>query len=161
MFDAAFRGLQSLRFATEIRESVWLFPTLETVHVLALVLVVGSIITVDLRLLNLANRDRPLLQVTGEMLPWTWTCFAIAAVAGLAMFSSKAVTYAGNLPFRIKMVCLVLAGINMLCFHQLAGRSINAWDLGKTPPSARFAGAASLTLWTVIVGAGRWIGFTT
>src|ERR1700753_106823 len=91
-----FQWLQDLSFPTEIRESAWLFPTIETVHVFALVLVVGSILTVELRLLTLSGRDRRFSQLAREMLPWTWACFVVAALAGLLMFSSKAVVYAGN-----------------------------------------------------------------
>jgi hypothetical protein len=153
--------LQDLSLPTQIRESAWLFPSLETVHVFALVLVVGSIIRVDLRLLGLANRERPFSQLAGEMLPWTWTCFAMAAVAGLLMFSSKAVTYYGNIPFRLKMLCLAFAGLNMAIFHGFSTRQLNSWDSGVPPPQARIAGGMSLCLWTVIVATGRWIGFTT
>jgi hypothetical protein len=145
----------------QIRESDWLFPTIETVHVFALVLVVGSIITVDLRLLGLANRDRPFSQLAREMLPWTWSAFVVAASAGVLMFSSKAVVYFSNIPFRLKMLCLLLAGMNMLWFHWAGTRRLAAWDASMPPPRARFAGAASLLLWSSIVAAGRWIGFTT
>ncbi len=58
------------------------------------------------------------------MLPWTWTAFAVAALAGMMMFSSKALTYYGNIPFRLKMVCLLLAGINMVMFHWLGVRRL-------------------------------------
>ena len=159
--EQALTRLQDLGLPTQIRESDWMFPTIETVHVFALVLVVGTIMTVDLRLLGLANKERPFSQVASEMLPWTWTAFAIAAVAGLLMFSSKALTYYGNIPFRLKMLCLLLAGINMLMFHWLGTRHLEAWDRGRPPRSAKLAGGASLLLWTTIVAAGRWIGFTT
>jgi hypothetical protein len=159
--EQALMRLQDLGLPTQIRESDWMFPTIETVHVFALVLVVGTIMTVDLRLLGLANKERPFSQLASEMLPWTWTAFAIAAVAGLLMFSSKALTYYGNIPFRLKMVCLLLAGINMLMFHWLGTRHLEAWDRGRPPRAAKFAGGASLLLWTTIVAAGRWIGFTT
>jgi len=138
-----------------------MFPTIETVHVFALVLVVGTIMTVDLRLLGIANKDRPFSEVASEMLPWTWAAFAIAALAGMLMFSSKALTYYGNIPFRFKMVCLLLAGINMVMFHWLGTRHLEAWDRGRPPRAAKLAGGASLLLWTTIVAAGRWIGFTT
>jgi hypothetical protein len=153
--------LQDLSLPTQIRESDWLFPTIETVHVFALVLVVGSIMTVDLRLLGLANKERPFSEVASEMLPWTWTAFVIAALAGMLMFSSKALTYYGNIPFRLKMICLLLAGINMAMFHWLGTRHLEAWDRGRPPRSARLAGGASLLLWVTIVAAGRWVGFTT
>jgi hypothetical protein len=159
--EQALTWLQDRSFPTDIRESVWLFPTIETVHVFALVLVVGSIMTVDLRLLGITNKDRPFSQLAAEMLPWTWVAFAIAATAGLLMFSSKALIYYGNIPFRIKMLCLVLAGFNMLVFHRVGARHLASWDSGKPPKAAKFAGAASLLLWTAIVAAGRWIGFTT
>jgi hypothetical protein len=138
-----------------------LFPTIETVHVFALVLVVGSIMTVDLRLLGLTNKERPFSQLAGEMLPWTWVAFSVAAGAGLLMFSSKAVVYYGNIPFRLKMFCLLLAGINMVLFHWLGTRHLETWDRKQPPNVAKFAGGASLLLWTTIVAAGRWIGFTT
>ena len=154
-------NLQDLNFPTQIRESVWMFPTIETVHVFALVLVVGSIMTVDLRLLGLANKERPFSQVAAEMLPWTWTAFGVAATAGLLMFSSKALTYYGNIPFRLKMACLLLAGMNMALFHWLGVRRLAKWDHQQPPWSAKLAGGASLLLWTAIVAAGRWIGFTT
>jgi hypothetical protein len=157
----ALTWLQDLDFPTQIRESSWLFPTIETLHVFALVLVVGSIMMVDLRLLGIANRERPFSQLAAEMLPWTWSAFGVAAIAGLMMFSSKAVVYFDNIPFRLKMICLLLAGINMVLFHWLGTRQLKSWDQKKPPGSARFAGGASLLLWTLIVAAGRWIGFTT
>ena len=159
--EQALTQLQNLSFPTQIRESDWLFPTIETVHVFALVLVVGTIMTVDLRLLGFANKERPYSQVASEMLPWTWAAFGIAALAGMLMFSSKALTYYGNIPFRLKMVCLLLAGINMAMFHWLGTRHLEAWDRGRPPRAAKLAGGASLLLWTTIVAAGRWIGFTT
>jgi len=159
--EQALNWLQDLSFPTEIRESVWLFPTIETVHVFALVLVVGSIMTVDLRLLGFTNRERPFSEIAAEMLPWTWVAFTVAATAGLLMFSSKALIYYGNIPFRLKMLSLALAGINMVLFHGLGTRHLKTWDRKQPPALAKFAGGTSLLLWIVIVAAGRWIGFTT
>jgi hypothetical protein len=153
--------LQDLRFPTDIRESDWLFPTIETVHVLALVLVVGSILMVDLRLLGIVNRERSVRSVAAERLPVTWSAFFVAAVAGSFLFSSKAVTYYDDFAFRLKAVCLLLAGINMAWFHALTYRRVAEWDRGPPPWAARIAGGISLILWVTIVGAGRWVGFTT
>ncbi|MGA2190206.1 MAG: DUF6644 family protein [Steroidobacteraceae bacterium] len=157
----ACQWLQDLGFPTEIRESDWLFPSIETVHVLALTLVIGSILMVDVRLLGIGNRARSVRSVTEQYLPLTWVSFAVAAGAGALLFSSKAVTYFGDFPFRLKMVCLALAGINMAYFHRSAFRRVAEWDHGRPPLGARVAGGLSLLLWTVIVGAGRWVGFTT
>jgi len=159
--ERALAWLQDLNFPTQIRESEWLFPTIETIHVFALVLVVGSIMTVDLRLMGLSNKERPFSQVAAEMLPWTWSAFAVAATAGFLMFSSKALVYYGDIPFRIKMLCLLLAGANMALFHSIGTRRLHEWNSGKPPWPARIAGGISLMLWILIVASGRWVGFTT
>jgi hypothetical protein len=65
-----------------------------------------------------------------------------------------------NVPFRIKMACLALAAANMVFFHLFTAKGMATWDRGPPPRAARFAAACSLTLWIVIVAAGRWIGFT-
>jgi hypothetical protein len=139
----------------------WLFPIVETLHVMALTIVFGSIAMVDLRLLGIASRDSPVSRLSNEVLPWTWTAWCTAAVFGTLMFMAKATTYAGNLQFRLKFLCMALAALNMLIFHFGAYRQVASWDSGMTPGSAKVAGAASLTLWIGVVFFGRWVGFTT
>jgi hypothetical protein len=153
--------LQSLPFALAIRQSLWLFPTIETIHVLSIVLVVGSISMFDLRLLNIANRDRGVMDLYEEIMPWTWASFACAAIAGFLLFSSDAVKYYHNIPFRIKMILLLLVGANTAFFQFGTYRSVRAWDLGgRIPFAAKFAAALSLVFWIGVVACGRWIGFT-
>ncbi len=153
--------IQQQPYAVAISRSPWLFPFFETVHVLALTLVVGSVAMMDLRLLGVGHRDRRVSELMGSMLPWTWSAFAVAATCGLLLFSSRAVTYYENIPFRIKMCCLGLAALNMLIFHAIIERDIATWDEGTPPLGARVAGGLSLLLWITIVATGRWIGFTT
>jgi hypothetical protein len=74
---------------------------------------------------------------------------------------AKAQTYAGNLQFRLKFVCMGLAALNMLIFHFGAYRRVSRWDAGEPPTSAKAAGALSLSLWSGVVFFGRWVGFTT
>jgi hypothetical protein len=153
-------SLESTSFATAIRESTWLFPTIESVHVLCIVLVVGSIMVVDLRLLNLASRARAVTELTAEVLPWTWIAFVCAAITGGLLFSSSAVKYAQNTPFRIKMVLLLIAATNMAIFHLGIYRTVHHWDRApRIPFRARLGGAVSLVLWVAVVASGRWIGF--
>jgi hypothetical protein len=113
----------------------------------------------DLRLLGVGNKDRPASDVIASSLPWAWSAFAVAFTAGSLMFCSKATSYYVNIPFRIKLVCLALAAGNMLIFHLFTARDMPAWDSGKPPLGARLAAAFSLTLWVIIVAAGRWVGF--
>jgi uncharacterized membrane protein len=154
-------SLEQMPLSVAIAKSAWLFPIIETLHVLAFSIVVGSIAMLDMRLLGVGFMSRSITDLMRSVLPWTWSGFGAAASCGLLLFSSKASTYYPNLPFRIKMLCLVLAAANMLVFHLVNARGIGAWDVGAPPLRVRATGAASLSLWVAIVAAGRWIGFTT
>jgi hypothetical protein len=159
--QSLFDWLESWPVSVGIRMSSWMFPAFESVHVIAITLVVGSVMIVDLRVLGLTSTHRRVTQVSGEILPWTWAMFVIALVTGAFMFAAKAHAYAGNLNFQIKMALMALAGLNMLVFHHGAYKTVLQWDLGKAAPvSAKIGCGVSLGFWTVIVIMGRWIGFT-
>jgi hypothetical protein len=162
VLDPIFRWLYETSAGVFIRENESLFPWLESIHVLTIALVVGSIAFVDLRLLGIASRDRSVTALTKDVLPVTWIAFVVAALTGLLMFISNAVNYAHNFYFQIKILLLVLAGANMLFFHFVSGRDVASWGnaADATPFRARLAGGASLMLWVGVVGFGRWIGFT-
>lgn len=139
-----------------------LFPAIETVHVLSLTIVVGTIAMVDMRLLGVASRDSAVSRLAREVLPWTWIAFVMAAVSGALLFMSKAETYYNNLQFRFKFLFMLFAFLNMLVFHFGVFRRIRDWDYKLPPPTAaRVAGALSLGLWITVIFFGRWIGFTT
>jgi hypothetical protein len=142
-----------------VRQSPWMFPAIETVHVIALSLVVGSIAVLDLRLLDHSWRSRAVTELTLDVLPWTWASFAVAGASGFLMFCSAAHKYAGDVSFRLKMLLLLLAGVNMLVFHLFTYRGVQAWDRGTpTPPAAKIAGGLSLLFWIGVVACGRWVG---
>ena len=157
--DQILEQVEALQISAMMRESTWLFPTVETIHVLALTLVFGTIARVDLRLLSIMNVKDSVRQVMSGLLPWTWGAFLVAAISGTLMFCSHAAKYAENFPFQMKLVLLVLAGANMMLFHFFALRHVEKWDTGVTPRAAKVAAATSLVLWLSIVGVGRWIGF--
>jgi hypothetical protein len=160
LLDHFLHWLESTPPAIAISESSWLFPGIESVHVLAITLVVGSITMVDLRLLDVNLRDRRVGELIDEILPWTWTSFAVAVCSGALLFSSNATHYWGTVPFRAKMLLLVLAGVNMAVFHATVHRSIEVWGRQpRTPRAAKISGGVSLGLWIGVVTLGRWIGF--
>jgi uncharacterized membrane protein YidH (DUF202 family) len=161
MIQAFCQWLYDTPLAAAIRANELLFPWFESVHVLAITLVLGSIAVVDLRLLGIASTSRPVTRLIREVLPVTWCAFAVAVFTGGTLFSSNAVAYAKNFPFQMKMALMLLAGLNMLVFHLVTHRGVAQWDEARrTPFAARFAGAFSITVWLGIVAFGRWIGFT-
>jgi hypothetical protein len=161
MIKQLLQALEATPWGTAVRENTWLFPTIESIHVLALTLVVGSIMIVDLRLLNLASRQRSVKELTGEILPFTWTAFGVALITGSLLFSSSAMRYSHIWQFETKMCLLVLAAINMGIFHLGAFRSVAQWDRApaRPPLAAKLAGGLSLLIWIMVVALGRWIGF--
>jgi uncharacterized membrane protein len=151
--------LESTAVGTAVRESS-LFPVIESAHVIAVTFVVGSVWIVDLRLLGLASRKLRVTRLAEEILPWTWGAFALAVITGGLLFSSRAAThYYENVPFRLKMLLLVLAGLNMVLFHTTTYRRVAQWETGTLPFSAKIAGGLSIIFWVGIVASGRWIGF--
>lgn len=162
--DALLRSIEELPVSAAVRGelpgSEWLFPIIETLHVMALTVVVGSIAMMDLRLLGMTSRNSPVSRLSNEVLPWTWTAWCVSAVLGTLMFMSKAHTYAENLQFQLKFASMGLAALNMLVFHLGAFRRVERWDLDDPPRSAKLAGAISLSLWIGVVFFGRWVGFT-
>jgi hypothetical protein len=153
--------LEDSALADNIRENDLLFPLIESVHVLAICLVVGSIVAVDLRLLGLASLNRPMSRVTAGILPLTWGAFVVAVASGGLLFISNATKYLGNGFFIAKLCLIAVAGLNMAMFHFISAKDLPRWENDRRPPlPARLAGGASILLWIAVVACGRWIGFT-
>ncbi len=137
----------------------WWFPFLESLHVLGVGLVVGSILMVDLRLLGLTALTYPVSRMTKELIPWTWGAFILTVITGFGLFMTRASTYIENPAFQIKLIGLAAAGVNMALFQFRTFRQVPSWDAKAVIPStARNAGLASLALWILVVFAGRWVG---
>lgn len=136
-------------------------PVIEATHVVSAVLLFGTVLVVDLRLLGLADSSRAFSRIGRETLPLVWLAFSISVITGSLMFTPSAQTYAGNTAFQLKALALLGAGLNMGLFHLVTARSLAAWDARvPTPRAARIAGLMSVLLWSAIVLLGRWIGFT-
>src|SRR5262245_56538377 len=121
--------LQNTPLAVSISED-W-FPWVESIHVVCLAAVAGTIFVVDTRLLGFTSGHLRFSYVSDKLRPWTWTAFIGAAITGTLMFIAGATNYATNLPFLIKIGLLVLAGINMLFFQFVTFRSVQDWDMGR------------------------------
>src|ERR1700680_3183735 len=125
--DAFLKSLEASGIATRIRDSLFLFPLIESIHVFGLALVFGTIAVIDLRLLG-TSTQRSFKRMASDILKWTWAAFAVTALTGTLMFSTNARVYYHNFFFRTKMLLLALSGINMLVFERTAGRTIHGWD---------------------------------
>jgi hypothetical protein len=157
---ALLASLESSGLATTIRDSLYLFPLIESVHVLGLTMVFGTIVIIDLRLLGLASVRRPFSAVASDVLRWTWLAFAVTVTTGVLMFITGAGGYYQNPYFRVKMALLAASGLNMLTFELTARRTLAKWDTDAAAPAMGKAVAAlSLVVWIGVIFMGRWVGF--
>ena len=161
MLENSIRWLGETSLALHIQASTWLFPVLESIHVISIAGVVGVIAIMDLRLLGLASRNARVTQVARDTLPWVWGAFFIAVASGFLMFISSAEAYFANTAFRFKMLLIALAGLNMLIFELFTARAVEQWDHTiAVPPAGKIAATLSRVFWIGAVFFGRWIGFT-
>jgi hypothetical protein len=146
--------------AAAMRNSLWLFDITETAHTLGIILVAGTIMLVDLRLLGMGLRREPVSHVVSRIVPWTLSGFALMFLTGGWLFSAEASKLYHSPAFRIKMMLLSLAGLNALIFHLTIYRRAAEWnDRPVAPARARLAGLFSLLLWIGIIAAGRSIAY--
>lgn len=142
-----------------LRESLYLWPLLESTHVLTLALFAGTAMVLDFRLLGWGYGSLPVSALTGRLLPWTRAGFLMMVVTGLLLWYANPVRYYHNVFFRLKVVVLAIVGFNIWWFHARVHQGVAAWDNDEPPPAARLAAVVSLTSWAIIIVAGRLIAY--
>lgn len=157
------RALETTWLHRTMSGTTWYFPAVETFHHVGMVLLVGGISLFDLRLLGLAMKGQSVSRLADRLLPATWTGFALMIVTGSLLFITSPLSgqeYCPNPALHIKLVLIVLAGVNMAVFHFTVYRRVGEWDKAYvTPLGAKLVGSLSVLLWAGVVAAGRWIGF--
>jgi hypothetical protein len=152
--------IEQTPFAAAMRNSAWLYDITETVHTLGIVLVAGTIMLVDLRLLGFGLKRERVTDVVGRIVPWTLSGFVLMFLTGGWLFASEARKLYHSPIFRIKLILLALAGLNALIFHLTVYRGATAWGEGEPLPArARLAGLLSILFWICIIVAGRSIAY--
>lgn len=156
-----FSAVENWPLSQSIAQGASAFPWIESVHVLAICLVVGTVMIVDLRLVGLASRNWRCSKLTSEALPLTWIAFVIAFISGTLLFMSHPNRYMAIGWFVSKMLIILAAFINMLVFHFTTEKTMGKWDQEiAVAPGARIAGILSILMWVLVVVCGRWIGFS-
>ena len=147
-------------WSTALHESLWVYPLVESTHVLTLMLFVGMLAMVDLRMLGVAFRDTPVSELTSRLLPWSVAGFVIMVGTGVLLFYAIPVRTAHSVWFRVKVVLLIAAAINAWWFHRRVSKDRERWDAQEKPPlGVRLAAAMSLGVWTGVIVAGRMIAY--
>jgi uncharacterized membrane protein len=152
--------LAATPWSVGLHESLYAYTWIETAHVIAITLFVGTIAMVDLRLLGLAWRQVPVSQMNARILPWTVAGFVAMLATGLLLFYAIPVRTWHSLWFRAKLVLIILGAVNVWVFHRRVEHDRARWDSATVPPlGARVTAAISLTVWIGVIVTGRMIAY--
>ncbi len=154
-----FQWLENSSIATYFRQSLWLYPAVEIIHITGFVILAGSAVLFDIRLLGFS----PQLSVSNtarHLLFWARTSLIAVFPSGFILFMVDATILVSNTAFQIKMALLVLAAVNAWIFHTFTSRNIKSWNTHHpTPLAAKCAGVISILLWVSIISSGRLIAY--
>jgi hypothetical protein len=143
-------------FSQYLRESEVAFPLTEAIHLIGLGISVGVVLWVDLRLLGLGMKRARLTEVVARLEPWAIGGFAVMFVSGFLLFLGKPENYYSTTAFKMKMILLPFAGLNVLFFHKRILPGVARWDQAAVAPwQGRLVGIMSITLWIIIIVLGR------
>ncbi len=151
--------LENSALSAAIRQWVWLYPIIETVHILGLAILFGSVAMFDLRLLGF-SRHLLVTDMAQHLLPWTYTSFGVVALSGFLMFAVDATEVGVNPAFRLKLMLIAATGINAAAFHLGPFKSVKMWNRGVPAPVAvKSVAIVSLILWIAVITCGRFIAY--
>ena len=154
------RWLQDSALSDAVRSTPFMYATLESLHILGIAVLVGPAFAFDLRLLGVGHRLIPVTRAARYLLPVSHLGLAIAVVTGILLFSAQAVGVAGSGAAPWKLGLLLLAGLNVLVFHRGVHRRVDDWaDADATPIAARISAVVSMTSWTGVIFAGRFLAY--
>ena len=151
--------VEALAIAKAMRENLWLYPSVEIVHIVGFAILVGSIVMFDLRVLGF-SKDVSVRALSRHLLPWTLGALFLIVPSGLALFSAHAGDFLNNRAFQVKMALLLTAGMNAAYFRTGPYATVKDWDVGvKAPWGAKVSVAASILIWLSIIACGRLLAY--
>ncbi|HEY9531090.1 MAG TPA: hypothetical protein VIQ55_06850 [Burkholderiales bacterium] len=156
-------ALEGSGLGRAMREWLWLYPSVEVVHIVGIGLLFGSIAVLDFRLLGF-SRSISARRLAAHVLPWTAASFLLILPSGLLMFTAHASEFVQSGVFVLKMMLILAAGLNAALFHAITFRTADIWDSDEMrklppPPSARASAAVSLLLWIAVIACGRLLAY--
>jgi hypothetical protein len=132
----------------------------QTVHLLIITAIMGSVVLIILRVLGLALPSQSPRELMRRLMPWTWWAFPFLALSGLVFVCARPARYLANPVFGVKFSLLVPAVILTFVFQRVSARDADFWERpGWRRASTKVVALVSLTLWVGVVLAGRWIAY--
>jgi hypothetical protein len=163
MLDDFIHWLGATPVSLVIQEVFWIIPTVQTIHILAISVVLASMAMFDLRLLGLAGRRNSIASLSRRFMPWLWGALIVLAASGCILIVGEPKRSLGNVVFQLKMCMLATAIVVTLGFQAVLKRDLAGGSADLAPAhvtAAKLTGLLSLALWVGIAVAGRLIAYT-
>ena len=152
--------LSDTEWSIALHESLYLYPWIESTHVLSICLFFGTLLFVDLRLTGRVFNNLSVSEMNSKVLPLTIFGFLVMSLTGLLLFYAIPVRNYQNIFFRIKMLLIVIAGVNAFFFHRRMSKEAKIWDKDSSIPSSmKNSAITSLVLWSSVIITGRMIAY--
>ena len=151
-----FEWCEATALGSAVRNSVYAFPLIEAVHLVALCVMGGALIMVDLRLLGLGMKDQKPGDLATLARPWVVGALGVMLSSGVLLFLSEAIKCFYNTSFWVKMISLPIG----IVFTSRVRRRLVRREVSDVSRGTKLIGAVSLAVWFVVAAAGRWIGFS-
>jgi hypothetical protein len=158
MIDTALQWLEESSWAAVIRKSAWLYPALEIVHIAGIVLLVGPALMFDMRLLGFSNK-LPVRALSRHLLVWSRRSLLLVIPSGIFLFITNAGTLGYDPVFWLKMVLLIVAGLNALLFHRWIFHAESSTDEFVVPGRAKLTAMVSIIVWLATIACGRLLAY--
>jgi len=155
--DDAARLVASLPLAQALREGAWLYPAVETLHIIGFAVLVGAVSMFDLRVLGF-GRQLPVKALARHLLPWSAGSMLLVVPTGLLLFVADPLALLANRVFLLKLALIGVAGLNALAFHAGPYRKADSWP-ERAPPRAMLHALFSLVLWMAVIACGRLLAY--
>ncbi len=156
------KWIESSPLGTGVRDSVWIFPVIESIHILAIVLLAFTAALIDLRLLGTGFlRRRPVAEVARQLTPWMWRAVVLLILTGIALFASEAASKCyESRAFYVKLALIAVAVVNAAISGAATKTHADQWDQAASAPAlAKVMAVVSLVAWAGVVFAGRAIAY--
>jgi hypothetical protein len=151
--------LESTSLSVWARDSVWVYPLIETAHILGFTVLVGSAFMFDLRLLGFAP-SVPVTDAARYLLRWSRLSLLVVVPTGFMLFMTQATETWANSAFRMKLLLLCVASLNALVFHLWTIKSVGEGGQHKrTSVAAKVSAIVSLLVWAGVITCGRLIAY--
>ncbi len=151
--------LEHSSWAVAIRQSLWLYPALEIVHILGIVILVGAALFFDLRLLGF-SKNLPIAGMSNYLLPWSRRGLILVIPSGFLLFITNAGALGLDPTFWLKMALLAVAGLNALLFHRfVSGRQLDPKISPKSPLHYKIQALVSIVVWIAVITCGRLLAY--